>query len=208
MSERARSEAPHAPGKRELNAIRNRNAILAAAREVFCELGYGAATVRDIIRRTDLATGTFYNYFPDKQAVLHVLIEDFRRELRRRVHEARRAAGTLEEMLQSAFRACFELFVEDEVVLALMIRNAGEIHELTSIAALEPATAELAADLRSKVKEGVVPSIDVDRFAGAMTAVASDLAFRTVRTPFDVDLATRFSVELFLGGIERMSREG
>jgi hypothetical protein len=41
----------------------NRQAILDAAREVFGELGYDAATVRDIIRRTGLASGTFYNYY-------------------------------------------------------------------------------------------------------------------------------------------------
>ncbi|MBW2287221.1 MAG: hypothetical protein JRG80_22750 [Deltaproteobacteria bacterium] len=44
-------------GKREQNTSRNRSAILRAAREASCEIGFGATTVRDIIRRTDLATG-------------------------------------------------------------------------------------------------------------------------------------------------------
>src|SRR5439155_26452791 len=52
-------------GRREATKQANRPAILDAARDVFAQLGYGAATVRDIVRRTDLATGTFYNYFPD-----------------------------------------------------------------------------------------------------------------------------------------------
>ena len=37
-------------GKREQTKKDNRNAILEAAREVFVKLGYGATTVRDIIR--------------------------------------------------------------------------------------------------------------------------------------------------------------
>jgi AcrR family transcriptional regulator len=90
-------------GKREQNALRNRSAILRAAHEAFCEIGFGATTVRNIIRRTDLATGTFYNYFPDKEALLHELIGEFQLELRRRVHEAREAAETLEDLLRSAF---------------------------------------------------------------------------------------------------------
>ena len=49
--------------RREINRVNNRDAILRAAREVFTEIGLGATTVRDIIRRTDLASGTFYNYF-------------------------------------------------------------------------------------------------------------------------------------------------
>lgn len=194
-------------GKREKNAQRNRAAILQAAREAFCELGFGATTVRDIIRRTDLATGTFYNYYPDKDALLHELIENFQLELRRRVHEAREAAETLEDLLHSAFRACFEIFAEDAVVRELIMRNAGEIEELTSVKALDPAAAELANDLRAKALEGVVPEMDFERMALAAVAVGFELAFRAVHSPADVETATEFATDLFLGGIERMRRK-
>jgi AcrR family transcriptional regulator len=193
-------------GKREQNAARNRAAILQAAREAFCELGFGATTVRDVIRRTDLASGTFYNYFPDKEALLRELIENFQIELRRRVHEAREAAETLEDMLRSAFRVCFEIFLQDQVFLALAMRNAGEIEELISVKALDPAVADLANDLRSKAREGVVPPMDFDLIALSAVAVGSELAFRAVHTQADVEAATDFATELFLGGIERMSR--
>ncbi len=43
---------------------------------MFAELGYDAAGVRDVIRRTDLASGTFYNYFPDKEAVFRAVIDE------------------------------------------------------------------------------------------------------------------------------------
>lgn len=196
------------PGKRERKATRNRNAILDAARKVFCEVGYGAATVRDIIRGTDLATGTFYNYFPDKETVLRVLIEEFQRELRRRVREARSRATSLEEMLHSAFLCCFRVFVEDEVILELMVRNAGEIRDLTASAALEPAIEELADDLREKSREGIIPPIDIDYLARSMVATAAELAFAMARQkPADVAGATRFATQLFLGGIERLSRK-
>ena len=194
-------------GKRAQNAARNRAAIVQAARDAFCELGFGATTVRDIIRRTDLASGTFYNYFPDKEALLRELIEDFQIELRRRVHEAREAAETLEDLLRSAFRACFEIFVEDQVFLALVMRNAGEIEELISVKALDPAVADLANDLRAKAREGVVPAMDFDLIALSAVAVGSELAFRAVHSQADVDTATDFATDLFLGGIERMSRK-
>jgi AcrR family transcriptional regulator len=194
-------------GKREQNAARNRAAILRAAREAFCELGFGATTVRDVIRRTELATGTFYNYFPDKDALLHELIEEFQVELRRRVHAAREAAESLEDLFRSAFRACFELFVEDEVIATLLARNAGEIEQLTTVRALDPAAEDLANDLRAKAREGVVPPMDFDRIALAAVAVGGELAFRHVRTPADVESATEFATQLFLGGIERLGRK-
>ncbi|MEA2467507.1 MAG: hypothetical protein QOJ57_1633, partial [Thermoleophilaceae bacterium] len=54
-------------GRREERKAQNREKLLLAARKVFAEKGYGEATARDIVRETDLATGTFYNYFSDKQ---------------------------------------------------------------------------------------------------------------------------------------------
>jgi AcrR family transcriptional regulator len=206
MSSDGAAAGMFAGGKREQNASRNRAAILRAAREAFCEIGFGATTVRDIIRRTDLATGTFYNYFPDKEALLHELIEEFQVELRRRVHEVREAADTLEDLLRSAFRACFELFVEDEMIVTLLNRNAGEIEQLMTVRALDPAADDLANDLRSKASEGVIPSMDFELISHAAVAIGSELAFRHVRTRADVESATDFASELFLGGIERMSR--
>ena len=63
-------------GKREQTKVQNRQAILDAAREVFGELGYETATVRDIIRRTGLAAGTFYNYYRSKEEVFAALADD------------------------------------------------------------------------------------------------------------------------------------
>ena len=207
MSSEEVASAVIGAGKREQNTSRNRAAILRAAREAFCEIGFGATTVRDIIRRTELATGTFYNYFPDKEALLAELIEEFQVELRRRLHEAREKAETLEDLLRSAFRACFNLFVEDEMVVTLLNRNAGEIEQLMTIKALDPTAEDLANDLRAKAREGVVPPMDFELISLAAVAIGSELAFRHVRTRADVDTFTEFATDLFLGGIERMSRK-
>ena len=71
-----------ATGRRERTKAANRAALLAAARDVFGELGYEAVGVRDIVRRTDLASGTFYNYFPDKEAVFRAVVEETGAEAR------------------------------------------------------------------------------------------------------------------------------
>ena len=64
------------PGKRARTKAANRQAILEAARQVFARLGADAATVRDIIRETDLAAGTFYNYFKSKEEVFEALADE------------------------------------------------------------------------------------------------------------------------------------
>jgi AcrR family transcriptional regulator len=191
-------------GRRERTKAANREAILAAAREVFAELGYGAASVRDIVRRTDLASGTFYNYFPDKDAVFRALVEETGAEARRRVRAARRSARTAEEFVVSAYRAFFAFIVEDPARFAFMRSNLDTVRDRFGDAVLPAGTQELAEDLRAAIEAGHLPPVDVDYCAHAMIAVGLELGARLAeRSPPDVDGATEFASALFLGALER-----
>ena len=64
--------------RREITKAQNRETILAAARQVFAQMGFAAATVRDVIRATPLASGTFYNYFKSKEEVYQALRDEVR----------------------------------------------------------------------------------------------------------------------------------
>ena len=139
-------------GKRERTKAANRQTILVAARRVFSDIGYGAASVRDIVRETDLATGTFYNYFPDKESVLRALVGEITDEARARVRAARTAATTLEGFVSGGFRAYFAFLAEDPDTVALMRRNAGTIRTMFDEPALGAGIAELRADLETAVR--------------------------------------------------------
>src|SRR5829696_8820792 len=102
-----------APGRRERTKAANRAAILAAGRVRFAERGYDGVGVRDIVRGTELASGTFYNYFPDKVSVFRAIVEESGDEARRRVREARRSATGPQSFLEAGFRAFFEFIVAD-----------------------------------------------------------------------------------------------
>lgn len=54
-----------------------RSQILDAARRVFGEKGYHAASVSDIIKRAGIARGTFYLYFDSKRAIFEELLEGY-----------------------------------------------------------------------------------------------------------------------------------
>jgi AcrR family transcriptional regulator len=161
--------------------------------------------VRDIIRRTDLASGTFYNYFPDKDAIFAALIAQTGEEARRRVRAARRSAGTAGEFVEDGYRAFFEFIVEDPERFAFMRRNldtmASRFGHLTAPAGTE----ELAEDLRTAIDAGHLPPVDVEYCAHAMVAVGLELGARLAdRDPPDVEGATRFATALFLGALERL----
>jgi AcrR family transcriptional regulator len=203
------TSSPLANGRRERTKAQNRTAILEAARVVFAELGYDAAGVRDVIRRTDLASGTFYNYFPDKESVFRAVLDESAQEVRRRLRDVRSGARTLETFVGDAYRAWFEFLVEDQLMFELLQRNAGTIRALFGDPILGAGVKDLLDDLRIAIKRGDVPALDADYMAGAMAGVALELGVRMAeRDPPDIDGAARFATELFLGGIARLGRTG
>jgi AcrR family transcriptional regulator len=194
-----------AGGRRALTKAANRAAILDAAREVFAEQGYDAAGVRDVIRRTELASGTFYNYFPDKESVFRAVLDESAQEVRRRLRTVRASAGTLEEFVGDAYLAWFEFLVEDQLMFELMQRNAGTIRSMFGDPILGAGVEELLDDLREAIARGDVPPLDADYLAGAMAGSALELGVRMAeRDPPDPAGAARFATELFLGGISRL----
>ena len=195
-----------AVSKREQTKASNRAAILAAAGDAFAELGYGATTVRDIVRRTDLASGTFYNYFPDKETVFRALVEERVVPLRAAVREARWDGDSLRSLVRSGFRAYFEFIASDPALLELLRRNAGAIRTLIGTPVLDAGVDELLEDVQAAVVRGDLPPVDAEYLTGAMAGVAYELATLMVeRRPPDVDGAATFAADLFLGGIARMA---
>ena len=201
--------AEPAGGRRAATKAANRASILAAARAVFSELGYGGATVRDIIRRTDLASGTFYNYFPDKESLFRAVLEESAEKVRARVQAARREAHSLEEFVAAGFREYFSFLADDPAAFALMRRNSGTIRAMFDQPIFGAGIDELAADLRTAMKIGIVPTVDPDYVAAAMVGAALELGVAMIqREPPDVEGATRFATRVFLGGIERLGAGG
>ena len=193
------------PSKRERTKQANREAILTGARRVFSDIGFGAASVRDIVRSTGLATGTFYNYFPDKEAVFRAVVGDTATQIRAAVQTARRGSRTLEDFVAGGYRAYFEYLVSDPTTFELTRRNSGTLRHLFDQAALGAGTDELEADLRDAIAAGFVPDHDAHLMAAAMVGAGFEIAVRMLETdPPDVDGAVAFATNLFLGGLERL----
>ncbi len=196
-----------ATGKREVTKAQNRRAILDAAQEIFTEMGYGAASIRDVVRRSGLAAGTFYNYFPDKESVFRAVLDEHTTELRRRLRDARAHARDAETIVREGFHTYFSFIVEDRPLFEMLRRNAGTVRELFDTPALESGILELLEDLRALAARGELPaSLDLDALAAAMGGVAFELGIRLSEqdTP-DVERTARFASELFLGGMERLT---
>jgi AcrR family transcriptional regulator len=72
----------HASASRaERKRLRNRDALVGAARALFATRGFEGTTIADIAEAADLGFGTFYRYFPDKESVLEAVLDEGRAEI-------------------------------------------------------------------------------------------------------------------------------
>lgn len=197
-----------AAGKRELTKIANRQAIMDAAREVFGELGYETATVRDIIRRTGLAAGTFYNYYRSKDEVYLALSAEGARQFAPLLKAQRAQSADWNEFVRAAIGAYF-LFLSDAHKTWLARRPPEE-----AVPHVHGETPEMAA-VFNEVREAIVdeiamgraPAADPDYVAAACIAIARDVGERMLtRRPIDTEGATEFAVAMIQGGLQGLPK--
>jgi AcrR family transcriptional regulator len=189
-------------GKRDETKLANRAAILEAGRDVFAELGYEGTTVRDIIRRTDLASGTFYNYFKSKDEVFHALHDDSVARFKPMLAAARVAAGDdFERYMVTAFGAYFQFLMRDNIVERAMAQRP----DWTRVRFDTPETLamfdELKADISAFATETKLFAIDPEMLTAAVIGIAQEIGDRILRGKIgDIDEAARFAAHFVLGG--------
>jgi TetR/AcrR family fatty acid metabolism transcriptional regulator len=108
-----------------------RTAMMQAAVRVFAEKGYHAATVRDIVTEADVAIGTFYFYFPDKETLFVHLFEETAAFLLQAIDQAINSRSTFPAQLEAAVQAYVNVaFYEPAVVQLLLIGGMGSVPSL------------------------------------------------------------------------------
>jgi AcrR family transcriptional regulator len=188
-----RSKAVVPEGKRAQVKAQNRRIILDAARRVFAEMGYGAAKVRDIIRATPLAAGTFYNYFRSKEEVLEALCAEAAQMASPAVRESRAKAKSAEAFFFTTFGSFFGLIAE---------RRASGIAPMMHRESVALVAAGLKEDINAAVERGVLPPTDSDLLAAGVCGLASALVeFVLAGAPADniARAATAFILDGFRG---------
>src|ERR1019366_9690723 len=84
--------------------IARREALLNAASELFSSRGFDAVTVSEIALAADLATGTVYNYFPTKTALLLAILSADLEAMLLAIGRREASGGEPIEALLSVFR--------------------------------------------------------------------------------------------------------
>jgi len=199
---------PRQAGKREQNKQANRDAILAAAQRVFLEHGYDAVTIRDVIRQTELAAGTFYNYFDTKEALLRALVEAHVQALTQELRRVRGAARSLDAFVQGAYLAAFTAIAQDPVLYNLMLRNEAAVRSLYQDSVMGLSTKALRDDIRDAIRRGIMPPLDADYLAAAFFGAGYEMGRILAESPKrNPAAAAAFATRLFLGGVHAFASE-
>lgn len=80
-------ENPAAEGRVARRQRRNRDALIAAARDIMTDKGVEAATMLEIAERADVGAGTVYNYFKSKDELAIAVLETLMHDLALRIEE-------------------------------------------------------------------------------------------------------------------------
>lgn len=90
------------PGRRERRKEETRRQIFQAAMRLFERKGVHDTTVEEITQAADVGKGTFFNYFPSKEAIFSALAERQMGILDRAVERAQTAASIRPVMIEMA----------------------------------------------------------------------------------------------------------
>lgn len=110
-------------GLREQNKLEKLQRIKSAAKELFTELGYDAATTRDIAKRARVGLGTLFNYADDKRDLIFLIYVDHLNEIQQQGTQAVNYRKPLLDQLVTFFSFLYEDFAGNPTLSRILLRE-------------------------------------------------------------------------------------
>ena len=121
-------------GRRERGKFERRERIRQAAREVFREKGYVAATTREIAERADVGKGTLFTYAADKRELLMMVFNEELDAVTAAAFAAVPKGAPLLTQLMTFFEPRYEFWGRDPAL------SRHVVHEIFAYRALPPSS--------------------------------------------------------------------
>ena len=192
-------------GKREIAKYERRERLYEAALSLFRSQGYDATTVDQITRRAGLAKGTFFNYFPTKDAVLRYLGAREIGRLGMMAVSTGNGLGASLGKLKRLLSALASSLEKDRELVSLIFRSGISVPDLLAGDAGGFSVQPMASLLiRQAQRSGEINSeLDPDMLASALDALYLQQLVRWCESPKAYSLKERLTgmVDLLLLGI-------
>ena len=192
-------------GKRETNKEANRIKIIESGIEIFSKKGISETTVRDIIRNTGLASGTFYNYFKNKEEVLIAALDEAAYDLAKILQKGRKKANNLEEFIEFQVDPFFEMVSELPELFFILSTNLEAVDRFTiQTPQMTLAIEDLKKDLELAIKNKIIPDVDIDYFSAVFSSVVEGVAIEYVTNnkKTDLELAKDFCINFLVKSLK------
>jgi AcrR family transcriptional regulator len=186
---------------------RTRQHLLDAAESVFGDMPFEQASISEITRRAGVALGTFYVYFPHKQAIFVELVDELGARLRQALNERVHQETTRLGRERAGFRAFFE-FAAKHRNLYRVVRQAEFVDEAAYHRYYRTLGSAYAKGLRSAMEQGEIGRFDPEIIAFALMGMADMVGMRFVLwdKPEKLDTIVDEVVELIQHGLLSPSR--
>jgi Transcriptional regulator len=150
--------------------------------DLFIEKGYFNTAIRDIITRSGFGTGTFYNYFIDKEDVLKALLEEFADEIMSSFTEYWTVEKDLYKRFIETKRLTMEVFARNDKLSELYSRVTGASDPIDQcIKQFEDRLIDFySKNVEYGIKKGVFDNVYVPPIAHAILATEKFLLYKWI----------------------------
>jgi len=129
---------------------KTRQDLLAAAKRVLADKGYHNTKITDIAFAADIGVGTFYLYYPTKEALFLELVEDTARLLKEEMDQARAAIDDPVEKTRITHLTFFRFARTNRELLKIIFGHGSTFNEL-----FQQLYAGFVATAAERITEGI-----------------------------------------------------
>lgn len=158
---------------------KTRQKLLRAAETIFGEKGYERASIADITRKSGVALGTFYVYFPDKKSIFVEVVDELGERLRRLIGESVMGLDDRIEVERQGLRTFFE-FARANPNLYRVVRQAEFVDEACYRRYYDRFARGYVRGLTQAMESGQVRSMDPESLAYCLMGIGDFLGMRWV----------------------------
>jgi AcrR family transcriptional regulator len=162
----------------------NQDQIMICAIEVFSEIGYMKATVKDITIRANVGHGTFYHYFKNKNDLLNRLVDDLFEKVKHNV-QPKTLSECLYETMKNEARRILDFYNQNRGVL-LALKEAIMVDQHFQEKWLEISERlfkRIERDIKGSMKKGCCHNINLEVTIRALACMFEGYGNHIMRQP-------------------------
>ncbi len=180
--------------------------ILNAAREILAEKETGSASIKAIAKRAGIATGTFYLYYKDKDALIDAMLKEIYKELLDIIKKERAPYTNGFDKLEATMKACIDMFMGKKHLAKILLDLAPQNNTVfnTKFSDIINDLIRLTKiDLDELMEQHLIPKQDTLVSATAFVGAFREVILFWINNdePLDADLAHKTLVNFNMRGL-------